>query len=186
MLVVYAPAAAAAQDAALRGVVTDPSGAVVPGARIVVAHAGGGGERTVVTDERGRFVSSLAPGTYELGVELTGFEPVRRRALVLEPGAALDLDLVLQPAPLSETVAVAGSVLRDDRSVAALVLGRDFLDHLTFESRSLQSIVALAPGVVPAGDGLFSADGGRTTTNYVTIDGVSANIGVPRMAQTRR
>lgn len=182
-LVLCAPALTAAQDATLRGLVSDPSGAVVAGARVVASRVDRGVERTLATDGRGRFVMApLAPGTYELAVEVTGFEPLRRAGLVLDPGAAIDLDLVLQPAPLREAVAVSASVLRDERPAAALVLGRDFLDHLTFESRSLQSIVALAPGVVPAGDGLFSADGGRTTANYVTVDGVSANIGVPRMA----
>ncbi|MBI2188743.1 MAG: TonB-dependent receptor [Acidobacteria bacterium] len=183
-LVVWVPALAAAQDATLRGGVTDSSGAVVAGAKVVATHTDRGLERTLSTDERGRFVfSPLAPGTYDVLVEVAGFEPVRRTALVLEAGATLDLDLQLQPAPFNEAVSVAARFLRDDRPGAALVLGRDVLDHLTFESRSLQAIVALAPGVVPQAEGLFSADGGRTTTNYVTIDGVSANIGVPRMAQ---
>ncbi len=182
-LVACAPVLAAAQESALRGVVTDPSGGSVAKARVVVRGADRGFEATVATDERGRFsLAPLAPGTYDVVVELAGFEPIRRSALFVEPGAALDLDLTLQPAGVSEALAVSASFLRDERTTAALVLGRDFLDHLTFESRSLQSIVALAPGVVPQGDGLFSADGGRTTTNYVTIDGVSANIGVPRMA----
>jgi len=179
------PTLGAAQDAALRGTVSDPSGAPVADARVLIRGTDRAFETAVATDERGRFaLAPLAPGTYDLVVEVSGFEPVRR-ALLAAPGAALDVDLGLRPAGVSEAVAVSASFLRDDRSTAALVLGRDFLDHLTFESRSLQSIVALAPGVVPQGDGLFSADGGRTTTNYVTIDGASANIGVPRMAPTQ-
>lgn len=178
-----APAVAAGQDAALRGVVTDPSGAVVPGARVVVSRASGF-ERALLTDDRGRFESTLVPGTYDLRLDVTGFARISRGGIVLEAGAAVAIDLVLEPETLNEAVAVAGSLLRDDRPSAALVLDRHFLDHLTFESRSLQSLVALAPGVVALGEGLFSADGARTTANYVTLDGVSANIGVPRMAQT--
>ncbi|MBI3046754.1 MAG: TonB-dependent receptor [Acidobacteria bacterium] len=180
-----APTLTAAQHADIRGVVTDPSGAVVPGVRITVGRAADA-ERSVVTDASGRYaVSQLSPGTYDLRAELAGFEPIRRTAVRLEAGATLDVDLVLQPAPINETVAVPGRARREQPVAAALVVDREFLESLVFENRSLQSLVALAPGVVTMGDGMLSADGSRTTANYVTIDGVSANIGVPRFGAAR-
>jgi hypothetical protein len=72
----------------------------------------------------------------------------------------------------------------DESPGDATVIDRDFLDNMAIDNRALQSIILLAPGVVGVGinssDLEFSVDGNRTTSNVVTIDGVSANIAAPR------
>ena len=180
-LVFCAPAFAAAQDAELRGIVRDQSGAVVPGASVTATRPVNGFERTMATDSSGRYVFPLLlPGTYDLTVELTGFQTLRHAALVLDTGADLEVDVTLQPGQVNETIQVPGSAATDMTAGAALVINREFLSNIALGRRSLQDVVELAPGVVSMGDGAVSVDGSRTTANYVTIDGVSANIGVSR------
>lgn len=172
-----------AQDAELRGVVTDQSGAVVPGAAVAVVLPATGLRRNVTTDARGRYVIPfLTLGTYAITVELDGFQPVRRAGVVLEAGAQIELDVVLLPAALTEVIEVTGGgTLIDETPGIGLVLDRDLLSNMPLEGRSLQALVRLAPGVVSVGtDGLFSIDGNRTTSNGFTIDGVSANVATPR------
>ncbi len=178
------PALAAAQDAELRGVITDQSGAVVPGASVTIVVPATGARRTITTDASGRYVFSfLNPGDYDVSAELNGFQPVTRTGVSLDSGSRITLDLVVQPAQLNETVAVTANEPVDESPGDATVIDREFLDNMAIDNRALQSVILLAPGIVGVGNSAdleFSVDGNRTTSNAVTIDGVSANIATPR------
>ena len=179
------PAISSAQDAELQGVVRDQSGAVVPGATVTIVDPANGAQRSITTDTAGHYVFSLlGPGDYDMGADLAGFQPVTRHGLRIDSGSRIKLDLVLQAAQIRETVAVSATAPVDESPGDATVIDRDFLDNMAIDSRALQSIVLLAPGVVGIGinssDLEFSVDGNRTTSNVVTIDGVSANIAAPR------
>src|ERR1041384_7695480 len=179
------PAISAAQDAELQGVVKDQSGAVVPGATVTIVDRNNGAQRAITTDTAGHYVFSLlGPGDYDIGAEGAGFQPVPSHGVRIDSGSRITLDLVLQPAQIRETVAVSATAAVDESPGDATVIDRDFLDNIAIDSRALQSIVLLAPGVVGIGinssDLEFSVDGNRTTSNVVTIDGVSANIAAPR------
>ena len=185
VLVVLASATAFAQDAELQGVVRDQSGAVVPGASVTIVARQNGVRRTFTTDAAGHYVFSLlGPGDYEIAAELNGFQPVTRGGVSVDSGSRISLDLILRPAQVSETIAVAATLPVDESPGDATVIDRDFLDNMAIDNRALQSIILLAPGVVGVGinssDLEFSVDGNRTTSNVVTIDGVSANIAAPR------
>src|SRR6185436_937430 len=179
-LLLLTPALAFAQDAELEGVVKDQSGAVVSGASITVLAPTTGASRTVATDRSGRYVFSfLNPGTYTITAELGGFQPVSRPGVALDSGSRVKLDLVLAPAQISETIAVAATGPVDESPGGATVIDREFLDNMAIDNRALQSVILLAPGIVSVGassDAQFSVDANRTTSNAVTVDGVSANI----------
>jgi len=64
----------------IAGTVTDPSGAVVPGAKITITSLGTHAVRTVVAGPRGEYVvSNLQPGTYEVSVEQQGFNSLKQQ-----------------------------------------------------------------------------------------------------------
>lgn len=97
----------------LRGEVTDPSGALVPGAKILVS--GNSWSATVSADETGQYVvSGLAPGTYEVAVSSDGFAPFDKTGLVVSAGdqtevdASLDLAILMQEITVTDDPADAG------------------------------------------------------------------------------
>jgi carboxypeptidase family protein len=178
------PALAFAQDAELQGVIKDQSGAIVPGASVTILAPTTGARRTITSDAAGRYVFSfLSPGDYDVTAELTGFQPVTRAGISLDSGSRITLDLTLRPARINETVAVAANGPVDESPGDATIIDREFLDNMAIDNRALQSVILLAPGIVgvgPSSDLQFSVDGNRTTSNAVTIDGVSANVAAPR------
>jgi hypothetical protein len=97
----------------LRGEVTDPSGALVPGAKILVSSDHW--SATISADETGQFaVSGLAPGTYEVTVSFDGFAPFDKSGLVVSAGdqtevdASLDLAILMQEITVTDDPADAG------------------------------------------------------------------------------
>ena len=103
------PSTAAAQVSSGRilGVVTDDSGAVLPGAVIVVRNLGTSVTRDVVSNERGQYdVPGLQPGRYQVEAELTGFRRVSQGPVVVQVNQEARLDLVLALGELAETITV--------------------------------------------------------------------------------
>ena len=101
----------AAQDAAaLTGVVTDSTGAALPGVSITVT-GDRGPAATAVTNERGEFhVLGLLPGKYTVAIELSGFKP-ERQAIEVVSGRTVKLAVRLEVGSLSETVTVSSGTL---------------------------------------------------------------------------
>src|SRR5262245_31065623 len=82
--------------AALRGVVTDGSGAAVPGAKVIIIEAERNVPHPVVTDEAGRYnATALPPGQYTIAVEAMGFKKQTRPAfqLLVQQQATMDFKL---------------------------------------------------------------------------------------------
>ena len=111
LLLLAVPAVAAAQNTAtLRGTVTDPSGAVLPGATVTVTNAGTRDARTAVSDERGGYTfAGLFTGTYQLKVELQGFKTYEASNIVLSPNDTRGQDVQLEVGALNEVVSVTSS-----------------------------------------------------------------------------
>jgi len=100
-------AAAQTTSAALAGVVTDESGAAVPGASVTVRNTGTGATSRTITDAAGRYsLSSLDPGDYEVRVELTGFKTVVRGGVGLRVGGGSTVDVTLSLGQVTEQVIV--------------------------------------------------------------------------------
>jgi iron complex outermembrane receptor protein len=88
------------------GLIRDSTGGAVPGATIQITSEATGVAVNTVSDERGAYrVTSLAPGRYRVEAVLDGFETAVRR-LALDPGQTAAVDVVLEPARLSEGIVV--------------------------------------------------------------------------------
>jgi protocatechuate 3,4-dioxygenase beta subunit len=95
-------------SATLHGMVTDPSGAVIPGAAVIVAS--GEFVQTVSTDETGQYtVSGLPPGHYRVHVHSAGFSIFGSAGLVLAPGYETEADAQLTISPSRQVVTVTAS-----------------------------------------------------------------------------
>jgi hypothetical protein len=160
--------AAAAQT--ISGVVTDSSGAVLPGATVEARNLANQQVRTAVTDGAGRYViASLQPGNYSATYTLDGFSPATRPGITLTTGFTATVDIQLTVGAQSESITVtADAPLVDvESSAAQQTMDREVLDTLP-SGRSPEAVGVLIPGVTlrAAGSGSISRDvGGSTMMN---------------------
>lgn len=152
---------ASAQNAGtVRGSVTDPSAALIPGA--TVQFAGNGVSRSVKSDGTGKFTATLPPGTYVVRADAKGFVTFNQNGLTISAGQVTPLDIALQIAAEAQEVQVseqaAGQVSTDpSQNVGALVLKNEELEQLPDDPDDLQSdLQALAgPSAGPNGAQFF-------------------------------
>lgn len=177
---------AQSSTATLSGTVQDEQDRVIPSGKVTLLNLAKGQTRQAFTDTNGVFVfSQLAPSTYELIVEQPGFAKARFSDLVINADDQRSLRIKLKLAQRDETITVTGDapLVREAPSVATAV-DRRFIENQPLNGRNFQTLINLSPGVVvtPASlpeQGQFSVNGQRTGSNYFTVDGVSANFGVP-------
>jgi hypothetical protein len=175
---------ASAQDAAITGVVTDASGAVLPGVTVETTSAALTEKvRSVVTDGTGQYrIVALPPGTYALTYVLPGFGTVKREGIQLSGAITATVNVELRVGALQETVTVTGeSPIVDVQSARRQqVIDGDVLAAIP-TSRSYNDVLQLVPGVV-AGNGqvqlrpgmlLFTAHGGSAQDGRLTVDGIN-------------
>lgn len=161
------------------GVVTDATGAVLPGVAVVVRNTETNVTREAVTDEGGRYrAAALQPGTYEITVKLAGFEapPITNVAVLV--GQTQPVDFKMRPAGVSETVTVTGEtpVIDLTRTDVSTVVGERAIANLPINGRRWENFVLLTPGVTNDGAfGLVSYRGVSGLYNNNTIDGVDNN-----------
>ena len=107
---VVSPAGALAQDqsATISGQVTDAQGAAAPGATVTAESPALPAPVTAVTAITGEYTLSLAPGTYAITFQLSGFAPDRQTGIALAAAEARQLDVTLQLAAVAERVDVVG------------------------------------------------------------------------------
>jgi Carboxypeptidase regulatory-like domain/TonB-dependent Receptor Plug Domain/TonB dependent receptor len=177
---------AQSSSAALSGVVRDEQDKTVLAAKVVLLDQAKGLTKQANTDANGAFVfSQIAPSTYELVVEHAGFAKASYPDLVVNADDHRSMRITLKVAQHGETVTVTGEapLVREAPSVATAV-DRRFIENQPLNGRSFQTLINLSPGVVITAaslpeNGQFSVNGQRTGSNYFTVDGVSANFGLP-------
>src|ERR1041384_5772458 len=95
--------------ASITGTVTDPSGAAVPNAEVVISNPEHGVNRTTTTNQRGDYlVAGLPAGTLNLSVAVTGFKKYEATNIVLRVGEKARYDITLQVGASSTEVTVQG------------------------------------------------------------------------------
>ncbi len=185
----------AAQDTihfgSISGRVTDPQGAVVPGANVTVRQRETNLAREVVTDQDGRFrFPYLRVGPYEVTVRAPGFADATH-AVSITLGSAFELPIMLAVAGLDTTVTVTAepTVLEAARSQIAGTVSPAEVQALPMNGRNFVDLALLVPGVSPTntastqlfaetsavpGQGI-SVSSQRNFSNNFIVDGLSAN-----------
>jgi len=91
----------------IRGLVTDPSSAIVANAKVTLINEGTSDQRTATTNTSGEYVfSQVTPGTYTVDVETQGFKKVQRKGVILETQNQLTVDMQLEVGNVAESVSV--------------------------------------------------------------------------------
>src|SRR6478672_13249081 len=102
-----APALRAQSEASISGSASDSSGGAVAGATVTIRNTETGSERSVSTDEAGRYnAASLAVGTYDVKAEKPGFRSNSRTGVTLVVGQREEIQFVLQVGDVHQTVEV--------------------------------------------------------------------------------
>ena len=175
---------AQSESGSVTGQVKDPQGAAVVGASVTATNIETGVAAETRTSETGTFsFPSLHPSRYKIAVKAAGF---KESTLEVEVHVQdrLSKDITLAMGSSSEVVDVSANSSEVSTSVAtATEVERNFIENMPLNGRSFQALIALTPGNVTAkayysGIGQFSINGMRTDTNYFSIDGVSANVGI--------
>src|SRR5215510_10566843 len=135
----------------ITGVVRDPSGAAVPGARVRVVNLATNLARAGTTSGQGDYsFSVLLPGEYEVNVQAEQFQPMVLRASV-EAGTATVADFDLRLGDLNESITVEGNspqIRYDSHTVSGLIIGSQ-IEGLPLNGRSFLELAKLQPGVQP-------------------------------------
>jgi len=172
--------------ATLSGTVVDSNSAVIPDARITLLNNATSLKRQTTTNDDGYFtLPLLPPGTYTLTTQRDGFTTAKIPDLTLNVGDQRSLQIQLKAGDVKAEVQITSDApLINESPAVATTIDRQFVENLPLNGRSFQSLFTLTPGVVlTAAGGLtsrgqFSVNGQRPDSNYITVDGVSANLGV--------
>ncbi len=185
----FGPLAVAQVSASLSGTVTDPSGAAVTSAAVVVRDMHTEVQRDTATDASGRYqLLALPVGEYEISVKKQGFAEEIRRGIELAVGQDATVDLRLQVGEVNQQITVeadAPPVSVTTADVSGLVGERQVKD-LPLNGRSFDELVTLNPGVVnftsekTGGIGVsnstngnnFAVSGNRPQQNLFLLNGV--------------
>ncbi len=183
------PLAAQKVSGTIRGVVTDPSGAQVPGAEVTIVNRGTGEARVVTTNAEGEYVANdLEVGTYDVTVKKGNFKEAVSKGVDLHVASTAMVNVALQMGNVSEQVTVEANAVQVETSTGSVgnVIEGNQVRELPLNGRSFVQLTQLMPGVSPdstfdsKNKGLmagvdFSVNGNNTTGNLFLVDGVNNN-----------
>ena len=174
--------------ARILGIVTDASGAVIPGVSVTIRDVDRGTARSLTTDEAGAYnAPNLLPGAYTVRAELQGFSIVERQNIRLEVGQDIRVDVSLQPSGQREliTVQAESPLVETNNAELGGTIANQVINDLPLNGRNFENLLDLRPGVskYPGNSGWTnSTNGGRPHDNYFMVDGINSND--PWMAQS--
>ena len=186
----FFPTAAHAQQTlgTISGTVTDPTGAVVPGADISVRNVATNLTVTAQSKGDGSFsVADLPIGTYEVTIAKQGFEKVDYPQILVQGSLTTTVKASLQPGQITTSVTVEGTPLLNQTDTSnGYTLGTDVIQATPLGTGSFTQLAILAPGTHAdflsgsgSNEGLGNqgiyANGQRDTSNSFTFNAVNAD-----------
>ncbi|MGB7437280.1 MAG: carboxypeptidase-like regulatory domain-containing protein, partial [Candidatus Acidiferrum sp.] len=160
------------------GELTDQSGAVVAGAKVVLTDQAKGFTFTTTSDSVGRYIfTSIPPAVYSVTVEVQGFEKEVRTSVTVNVSENATANMRLKVATATQSVEVQGQTqnLATEDAVTGQVVNRRFINDLPLVDRYVLDFVMLGPGITEMSD---QNSVGDTGTNFVSNGsrGASADI----------
>jgi hypothetical protein len=189
---IFAISASGQSTATLSGTVTDPSGAVVPNAQVIVHSLATGLDRVIMTDGAGIYVApSLQQGDYKLSATAPGFSMDTVEKVTLDVDMKITINLKLSLASTGATVEVESSAaLQIEASTITVgqVIDRNTVQELPLNGRHFLDLTVLTPGGVVAdtagsltatsrglGANSFITAGNREDSVNFQINGINLN-----------
>ena len=160
----------------ITGVVSDPTGAVIPNAAVTITNQSTNQTQTANTSDDGvyRFVL-LQPAVYTVKVSSTGFGE-QTQDVQVQVGRTLDANFTLGAAGTSATVEVTAEGVQTTSSQSDALLNETAIENLPINGRRFQDFVTLTPSAQVEGSrGQISLSGQRGINGNVNVDGVDFN-----------
>src|SRR5262245_43858859 len=189
-----APASAQVTGATLSGIVTDASGAVIPGVMVSIKNKATGVARNITTDEVGFYSApNLLAGNYDVTASAPGFTTVVQSNIALAVGGQQQLKISLKVGEAAQVVEVtaAAPLVQVTSSTISAQVEATTVRELPLNGRDWASLATLSPGVnaietqMPFENGAvrgnrgfgaqLTISGGRPTQNNYRLDGLSIN-----------
>ena len=187
MLALSLPGFSQAPVGNISGVVSDPSGAMIPAAKINVSSASTGVSRATSSNEAGYYlVSTLLPGEYEVTVEAAGFSKYTVQHVIVEVGQTAVVNAALSVESGTQTVEVNAASVAVDTTASGVggVIASRQIDDLPLNGRNYLELAQLQPGVEIQAGGTFdptktrysgvSVGGRMGRESRIAIDGIDA------------
>jgi Carboxypeptidase regulatory-like domain/TonB-dependent Receptor Plug Domain len=176
-----------ADTGGIAGTVSDPSGALVPRAAVIVTSEDTGEKRDLTTDGEGNFsIQFLAPGNYDLTVGAPGFEPLTLKSVRVQITEVSRVQIQLALRGKKEQIAISSKppLLQTENATLGRVIDRNTIEELPLVNRNFTEILGLTAGTntdivdatqLGAGSQEIRANGARSGDNNFMLNGVDAN-----------
>lgn len=177
----------------ISGIVTDPSGAPVAGAKVTVLSPERRTTYEAQTNESGLYLTRfLPPGEYELTVEHDGFKKAIRQKLTVATSDRLNLDIRLEIGSIADSISVSSDapLLETETAARRSLIEQKFIQDIPASGRNLYQFLFTLPGVTKTSRywgnfelyafgniNAISINGGRSGENETLIDGISSTRG---------
>jgi hypothetical protein len=159
----------------LNGTLTDKSGAVVAGASVRVHNSDTGVDLSTQSNGDGNFVvPGLAVGTYTVTILKQGFQGYVVKGIAIHPAVVANVNAVMEVGREVSQVTVTASAAQVQTSTGEVSnqISQEQVVTLPLNGRNYQSLSALVPGTVSLSPGTALNQGGRTTGNVMSINGM--------------
>lgn len=198
LLLLGGAAAWASITGSISGIVTDPSGSVIPGASATATNTETGVQASVKTDGAGFYsFPDLAIGNYDVDVTQTGFKSYHKSGIHIDANSAIRADVKLEIGQVAEKVTVTSNAVQVETQSTQMgeVIDSEKMTAVPLDGRSFVDLLSLQPGVVPGayaaqsaglndrnvsgslGSGNLSVNGQREAANGFMINGANVNEG---------
>jgi hypothetical protein len=175
MACVAIPAWAQSSNGSVRGIVQDPTGAIIPNVTVVLTNTVTGVELKTVSNGVGLYVfPSVIPGPYQLVAEVPGMNKFDG-AVEVRTLQSATVDISFQPAgtKVAVTVVDVTPVVITDTASMGHTLERARIEQLPINGRNIMNLMATVPGVTTDDGGNIRTFGGRIGTHDVILDGAA-------------
>lgn len=169
----------------ITGIVTDPSGAVVPGAKITATRVETGISQSTVTSSGGTYtIPRLTVGTYTVVAEANGFKTGTAQGITLDVSQERSVDFTLVVSGVTQSVEVnaAPPLINTTNATLAQVVSTEQVENLPLNGRNIEGLVTMQPGIVGYNganmgwmSGEFAGNGNRGETAVGTLDGADSS-----------
>jgi hypothetical protein len=161
-------ALAQAGRGSISGTVTDPGGAVIPGAQVVLLNHGNGLTQHTVTNGAGLYTFiSLNPGVYQVTASQTGFANVAQDKVTVSVDQTTEVNLSLRVGAATETVTVTtgAELVEPSNSTVGTLIPAEAIDRVPLLYRNVFDLVQLSAGVTPPNGSPNSSDSMQSVQN---------------------